>query len=64
MKSLFKNISQLILAVSISAGVTHAKDVPDGYRLVSVNLPEGAVSILGICHKPDGTTMQKKKRIM
>ncbi len=55
MKSLFKNISQLILAVSISAGVTHAKDVPDGYRLVSVNLPEGAVSILGICHKPDGT---------
>ena len=29
--------------------------VPAGYRLVDVPLPRGAVTVLGLCHKPDGT---------
>jgi len=40
----------LFLSVSILAG-----QVPDGYKIVSVPLPRGSVSVLGLCHKPDGT---------
>ncbi|NCF12661.1 MAG: DUF1080 domain-containing protein [Verrucomicrobiaceae bacterium] len=28
---------------------------PQGYTLETVDLPKGAVTILGLCHKPDGT---------
>ena len=27
----------------------------NGYKVVTVPLPRGAVSVLGLCHKPDGT---------
>ncbi len=40
----------LFLSLSILAG-----QVPDGYKIVSVPLPRGSVSVLGLCHKPDGT---------
>jgi len=59
MKSLFRKFRFTALCATasllISPGSLNAKDIPDGYRLVSVNLPEGPVSILGVCHKPDGT---------
>ena len=29
--------------------------IPTGYKVETVPLPRGAVSVLGICHKPDGT---------
>ena len=29
--------------------------IPAGYKVETVPLPRGAVSVLGICHKPDGT---------
>lgn len=29
--------------------------IPKGYRLETIELPKGAVTILGLCHKPDGT---------
>ena len=29
--------------------------IPNGYKVVTVPLPRGAVSVLGLCHKPDGT---------
>lgn len=29
--------------------------MPAGYRLETVPLPRGAITILGLCHKPDGT---------
>ena len=29
--------------------------IPAGYKLETVPLPKGAVTILGLCHKPDGT---------
>ena len=29
--------------------------IPDGYKVVTIPLPRGAVSVLGLCHKPDGT---------
>ena len=29
--------------------------IPSGYRLETIPIPRGAVSILGLCHKPDGT---------
>ena len=40
----------LFLSLSILTG-----QVPDGYKIVSVTLPRGSVSVLGLCHKPDGT---------
>jgi hypothetical protein len=40
----------LFLSLSILSG-----QVPDGYKIVSVPLPRGSVSVLGLCHKPDGT---------
>ena len=32
----------------------HAQ-IPTGYKVETVELPKGAVTILGLCHKPDGT---------
>ncbi|MDA7675049.1 DUF1080 domain-containing protein, partial [Akkermansiaceae bacterium] len=29
--------------------------LPAGYQLTTVPLPKGAVTVLGLCHKPDGT---------
>ena len=29
--------------------------IPAGYKVETVPLPRGAVSVLGLCHKPDGT---------
>ncbi|MDB4739159.1 hypothetical protein OAF91_02055, partial [Akkermansiaceae bacterium] len=29
--------------------------IPAGYKLETVPLPKGAVTVLGLCHKPDGT---------
>jgi len=29
--------------------------IPDGYKIETVPLPRGSVSVLGLCHKPDGT---------
>ncbi|MFT5104999.1 MAG: hypothetical protein ACI9UA_000617, partial [Pseudoalteromonas tetraodonis] len=29
--------------------------IPAGYKVETVELPKGAVTILGLCHKPDGT---------
>ncbi|MDC0297595.1 hypothetical protein OAL21_00365, partial [Akkermansiaceae bacterium] len=29
--------------------------IPAGYRIETVPLPKGAVTILGLCHKPDDT---------
>ncbi len=43
----------LLIALSIAA--TAAAQIPAGYRLVDVPLPPGAVTVLGLCHKPDGT---------
>ncbi|MDB4656578.1 hypothetical protein OAE75_01675, partial [bacterium] len=29
--------------------------IPAGYKLETVPLPKGAVTVLGLCHKPGGT---------
>ena len=47
-----KKLSALFLFLSLSI---LAGQVPDGYKIVSVPLPRGSVSVLGLCHKPDGT---------
>ena len=43
-------LSTLFLALSFASA-----QIPDGYKVVTVPLPRGAVSVLGLCHKPDGT---------
>ena len=53
MKSLLFSIASLVLASSITAQIPN--HIPKGYKLETVTLPRGAVTILGICHKPDGT---------
>jgi hypothetical protein len=47
-----KLLSVLIAFCFVS---TTTAQVPAGYRLVDVPLPRGAVTVLGLCHKPDGT---------
>jgi hypothetical protein len=49
---IMKKLSALFLFLSLSI---LAGQVPDGYKIVSVPLPRGSVSVLGLCHKPDGT---------
>ncbi|MFT5499141.1 MAG: sugar lactone lactonase YvrE [Kiritimatiellia bacterium] len=49
-----KKLIHLLTLLAIG-NLTHAQ-IPAGYRLETVSLPRGAVSILGVCHKPDGTT--------
>ena len=46
-----------LLAIAIFAfhGLTTQAQIPEGYKLETVELPKGAVTILGLCHKPDGT---------
>ena len=53
MKALLFSIASLVLASSITAQIPN--HIPKGYKLETVTLPRGAVTILGICHKPDGT---------
>jgi hypothetical protein len=43
-------LSTLFFSLSIASA-----QIPDGYKVVTVPLPRGAVSVLGLCHKPDGT---------
>jgi hypothetical protein len=47
-----KFLSLLIFFCSLG---TATAQVPSGYRLETVPLPRGAVTVLGLCHKPDGT---------
>ncbi len=49
MKTLPTLLCSLCIAVSLHA------QIPAGYKLVTVPLPRGAVTILGLCQKPDGT---------
>lgn len=49
MKTIFISLFFLI-----SCSIAFAQ-IPAGYKVETVPLPRGAVSVLGICHKPDGT---------
>ena len=48
MKTIFSSLSLLFCSIAFA-------QIPDGYKVETVPLPRGAVSVLGICHKPDGT---------
>ena len=52
-----KKLSVLfVLAFLLLSMVSTAyAQIPAGYKLVTVPLPKGAVTVLGLCHKPDGT---------
>ena len=43
-----------VLLLSFGFSILNAQ-VPDGYKIQSIPLPRGSVSVLGLCHKPDGT---------
>ena len=43
------------LILSFLFALTAVAQIPAGYKLETVQLPKGAVSVLGLCHKPDGT---------
>jgi len=43
-----------ILFVLFSFSILNAQ-IPTGYNVQSIPLPRGSVSVLGLCHKPDGT---------
>tara|TARA_X000001036_G_scaffold439797_1_gene492379 strand:+ start:703 stop:2892 length:2190 start_codon:yes stop_codon:yes gene_type:complete len=45
-------LSALLLLFSFSI---LSAQIPDGYKIQSISLPRGSVSVLGLCHKPDGT---------
>lgn len=45
----------LFLIALLSLATPLAAQTPAGYRIETVELPKGAVTILGLCHKPDGT---------
>ena len=49
MKTIFTS-SLILLCASFAFA-----QIPAGYKVETVPLPRGAVSVLGICHKPDGT---------
>jgi hypothetical protein len=46
---------RLALITLLFLCLTATAQVPAGYELKTVQLPKGAVTILGLCHKPDGT---------
>jgi hypothetical protein len=48
-----KTISQVI-SLLLFWSITYAQ-IPAGFKVETVPLPRGAVSVLGLCHKPDGT---------
>jgi hypothetical protein len=45
-------LSAMLLLLSFSI---LSAQIPDGYKIQSISLPRGSVSVLGLCHKPDGT---------
>ena len=49
MKTIFSSLFLLLFSSFAFA------QIPAGYKVETVPLPRGAVSVLGICHKPDGT---------
>ena len=49
MKTIFSSLF-LLLFTSLAFA-----QIPAGYKVETVPLPRGAVSVLGICHNPDGT---------
>ena len=49
MKTIFSSLFFLLFCSIAFA------QIPDGYKVETVPLPRGAVSVLGLCHKPDGT---------
>jgi hypothetical protein len=49
MKTIFSSLFPLLFTSLAFA------QIPAGYKVETVPLPRGAVSVLGICHKPDGT---------
>ena len=51
MKFLLTPIGILLASFCIQTSA----QIPSGYRLETIPIPRGAVSILGLCHKPDGT---------
>lgn len=48
-----KKLLSVLIAFCFASTAT--AQIPAGYRLVDVPLPRGAVTVLGLCHKPDGT---------
>ncbi len=57
MKYFLISFASLVFASSLTAQTPNKipAQIPMGYKLETVPLPRGAVTILGICHKPDGT---------
>ena len=51
--SLLNRFPIFLLALFFSS--IASAQLPAGYRIETVPLPKGAVTILGLCHKPDGT---------
>lgn len=49
-----KLLSSLTLTLGLTS-VLFGQGKPQGYSLETVTLPKGAVTVLGLCHKPDGT---------
>ncbi len=45
----------LFLLFSLLTSSQLIAQIPAGYRLETVELPKGAITLLGLCHKPDGT---------
>jgi hypothetical protein len=48
-------VRSLTLLFSLSLIGQASAGIPAGYRLETVTLPRGAVTVLGLCHKPNGT---------
>lgn len=52
----FARLSIFVFLISFCFGNLNLKaQTPAGYKIETVPLPKGAVTILGLCHKPDGT---------
>ncbi|NCF89053.1 MAG: sulfatase-like hydrolase/transferase [Verrucomicrobiaceae bacterium] len=52
--SIFRSTWAALLCLLSLQCLTQAQ-IPAGYQVKTVALPKGAVTILGLCHKPDGT---------
>ncbi len=49
------SIAAIALSLVLWVSGSSLAQVPAGYRLETVPLPKGAITVLGLCHKPDGT---------
>ena len=49
------SVFSLALALALLITITASAQIPAGYKIETVELPKGALTILGLCHKPDGT---------